>query len=78
MGDTCPHGESRAPADRDRHPETEEWTGRDREGLRVRPETATQAERGRECETEAGTEEGAWGARVQPWGRGPASGKWDQ
>lgn len=25
-----------------------------------------------------GTEEGAWGARVQPWGRGPASGKWDQ
>lgn len=31
VGETCPHGESRAPADRDRHPETEGQMGRDPE-----------------------------------------------
>lgn len=78
-GRDLPHGESRAPADGERHPETEGRMGRDPE----RGSESAQRQRRRmrgagSVRQKGGQRKGREGATVQPWGRGPVSGKGDQ
>ena len=67
VGDTCPHGESGVPADRDRHPEMEGRTGRDTERGSESDRRQRHRLRGAgSARQKGGQRKGRWGLEFSP------------